>query len=68
MRYFDTAPLYGFGLSEHRIGEALRGWTRDSYVLSTKVGRLLRPRDPATLDGGQFKQSAAVRPGLRLLL
>jgi D-threo-aldose 1-dehydrogenase len=56
IRYFDTAPLYGFGLSEHRLGEALRGKERARFVLSTKVGRLLRPRDPATLDQGQFKQ------------
>ena len=56
MRLFDTAPLYGHGLSEHRIGEALRWLDRDSYVLSTKVGRLLRPRDPKTVDGELFKQ------------
>jgi D-threo-aldose 1-dehydrogenase len=55
IRYFDTAPLYGFGLSEHRLGEALRGKERGRFVLSTKVGRLLRPGDPATLDHGQFK-------------
>ncbi len=55
IRYFDTAPLYGFGLSEHRVGEALRGRTRDDFVLSTKVGRLLRAKDPAALDSGQFK-------------
>jgi D-threo-aldose 1-dehydrogenase len=55
IRYFDTAPFYGFGLSEHRLGEALRGRERAAYVLSTKVGRLLQPRDPATLDHGQFQ-------------
>src|SRR5918995_1053486 len=55
IRYFDTAPLYGFGLSEHRLGEALRGNLRDDFVLSTKVGRLLQPGDPARLDHGQFK-------------
>ena len=43
LRYFDTAPMYGHGLSEHRLGEALRGYPRDEYVLSTKVGRLLAP-------------------------
>ncbi|MGE0281879.1 MAG: aldo/keto reductase, partial [Rhizobiaceae bacterium] len=43
MRYFDTAPHYGFGLSERRFGDYLRHKPRDSYVLSTKVGRLLRP-------------------------
>ncbi len=57
IRYFDTAPLYGYGLSEHRVGEALRGRDRDSFVLSTKVGRLLRPGDPATLEHGQFKDA-----------
>ncbi len=43
LRYFDTAPLYGHGLSETRLGRALAGKPRDSYVLSTKVGRLLAP-------------------------
>jgi D-threo-aldose 1-dehydrogenase len=42
-RYFDTAPLYGYGLSERRCGDALRAKPRDQYVLSTKVGRLIRP-------------------------
>jgi D-threo-aldose 1-dehydrogenase len=45
VRYFDTAPHYGSGLSEHRIGAALRDLPRDDYLLSTKVGRLLQP-DP----------------------
>ncbi|HEY4136917.1 MAG TPA: aldo/keto reductase [Casimicrobiaceae bacterium] len=45
--YFDTAPHYGNGLSEHRFGAALRDVPRDSYVLSTKVGRLLRPDSSA---------------------
>ena len=43
MRYFDTAPHYGFGLSERRFGDYLATKPRDSYVLSTKVGRLLHP-------------------------
>ena len=41
IRYFDTAPFYGFGLSERRVGDFLRD--KDGYVLSTKVGKLLRP-------------------------
>src|SRR4051794_39736966 len=41
IRYFDTAPHYGVGLSERRLGALLRGRPRDEYVLSTKVGRLL---------------------------
>lgn len=41
IRYFDTAPHYGLGLSERRLGTALRGRPRAEYTLSTKVGRLL---------------------------
>ena len=43
IRYFDTAPHYGLGLSERRFGRFLRQFPRDSYALSTKVGRLLVP-------------------------
>lgn len=43
IRFFDTAPHYGLGLSERRLGAALRGRPRDEYVVSTKVGRLLVP-------------------------
>ncbi len=43
IRYFDTAPFYGQGLSEHRLGAALRNVARGDYVLSTKIGRLLVP-------------------------
>ncbi|WP_211268722.1 aldo/keto reductase [Actinoplanes subtropicus] len=43
VRFFDTAPHYGLGLSERRLGAALRGRPRDSYTISTKVGRLLVP-------------------------
>lgn len=50
VRFLDTAPFYGYGLSEHRMGRAIRLFGRDKIVLSTKVGRLLRrrvsPRDP----------------------
>ncbi|MEV4313358.1 aldo/keto reductase [Actinocrispum sp. NPDC049592] len=45
IRYFDTSPHYGLGHSERRIGEFLRQRPRDSYVLSTKVGRLLVPQE-----------------------
>lgn len=51
IRYFDTAPLYGLGLSETRLNAFLRDKPRDDYVLSTKVGRLLRACDPARRDG-----------------
>ncbi|MFF4702905.1 aldo/keto reductase [Streptomyces sp. NPDC001288] len=43
VRYFDTAPHYGLGLSERRLGQALRAYDRDAYTLSTKVGRRLEP-------------------------
>lgn len=51
VRYYDTAPLYGLGLSETRLNRFLRGKERDSYVLSTKVGRLLRAVEPEKRDG-----------------
>jgi D-threo-aldose 1-dehydrogenase len=47
IRTFDTAPHYGLGLSERRLGAALRDRPRDQYVISTKVGRLLDPASPA---------------------
>ncbi len=43
VRYFDTAPRYGHGLSERRLGDFLRDKPRESYAISTKVGRLLVP-------------------------
>ncbi len=43
IRYFDTAPHYGLGLSERRLGAVLAGRPRSAYVLSSKVGRLLEP-------------------------
>jgi len=46
IRFFDTAPLYGLGVAERRLGEFLKDKPRDEYVLSTKVGRLIRPGDP----------------------
>lgn len=54
IRYFDTAPLYGHGLSEHRVGAALRREPRDSYVLSTKIGRLLVPGEAHEIVDDQF--------------
>ncbi|MGI5243822.1 aldo/keto reductase [Dactylosporangium sp. CA-139066] len=45
IRYFDTAPHYGLGLSERRLGAALAARPRDAYTVSTKVGRLLEPAD-----------------------
>src|SRR5690349_14865570 len=46
VRLFDTAPVYGYGLSEQRAGLALRGRPRDAFVLCTKVGRLIEHGGP----------------------
>ncbi|MDQ6435004.1 aldo/keto reductase [Mesorhizobium sp. LHD-90] len=55
VRYYDTAPLYGLGLSETRLNRFLRGKRRDDYVLSTKVGRLMRVSTPEERTGiGKF--------------
>ncbi len=51
VRYYDTAPLYGFGLSETRLNRFLRDKPRDEYVLSSKVGRLLRASSAEERDG-----------------
>lgn len=48
VNYLDTAPMYGVGESERRYGQALRSVPRDRYVLSTKVGRVLRPGAPGS--------------------
>ena len=52
IRTFDTAPHYGLGLSERRLGDALRHRPRDEYVICTKVGRLLDPAPPADSQPG----------------
>jgi D-threo-aldose 1-dehydrogenase len=54
IRLFDTAPLYGHGLSEHRMGHVLRTRPRAEYVLSTKVGRILEAAAPERIDRGQW--------------
>lgn len=50
IRYFDTAPMYGHGLSEARIGHGLRWYPRKDFVLSTKVGRLLKAKPRSQID------------------
>lgn len=61
IRYFDTAPLYGFGLSEQRLGAVLRTKPRDQFVISTKVGRLLRADAPPE-RGQAWKGTPPVNP------
>ncbi|KUO16083.1 aldo/keto reductase [Streptomyces dysideae] len=57
VRYFDTAPHYGLGLSERRLGEALRDYPRAEYTVSTKVGRRL---EPSTGGGDDLANGFAV--------
>ena len=54
LRYFDTAPLYGLGLSENRLGRNLCRRNRADYLISTKVGRLLEPCDARESNAGIF--------------
>ena len=54
VRYVDTAPFYGIGAAEHRVGDALRDKPRDEWVLGTKVGRLLRPTREGRTDPMPF--------------
>ncbi|MCJ1900030.1 aldo/keto reductase [Paracoccus versutus] len=58
VRYFDTAPMYGHGLSELRTSEALRWRNRDDFVLSSKVGRLLRPARRDSIDFAPWVNAA----------
>ncbi|MEV4616071.1 aldo/keto reductase [Kitasatospora sp. NPDC049258] len=58
VRYFDTAPHYGLGLSERRLAAALRGLPREQYILSTKVGRLLEPS--SSVEGDDLAAGFAV--------
>lgn len=54
IRYFDTAPLYGHGLAEARLGHSLRWKPRDEFVISSKVGRLLKPTARQSIDFGPW--------------
>jgi D-threo-aldose 1-dehydrogenase len=61
IRHFDTAPLYGHGLAELRLGKALQGKPRDEFVLASKVGRLLRAGAPPE-PGQSFRGTPPVNP------
>ncbi len=60
LSYVDTAPFYGHGIAERRTGAALAGVPRDSFVLSTKIGRLIRPATDA--DTGDFAVTGDTTP------
>ena len=56
VRFFDTAPLYGRGKSERFYGQALSEYDRDSYILSSKVGRVLDPNDSDIGEGDIYAE------------
>ena len=62
VRFFDTAPMYGNGSAERRLGAVLSGKPRDSYVLATKVGRLLRLPPGAQGEDAYYKGTPPERP------
>jgi D-threo-aldose 1-dehydrogenase len=55
VRYFDTSPFYGYGRSELRMGAALREKPRESYLLSTKIGRILHAMKPGEQPPADFR-------------
>jgi D-threo-aldose 1-dehydrogenase len=57
VRYFDTSPFYGYGRSELRMGAALRHKPRDSYVLSTKIGRIFHAMKPGEQPPADFREN-----------
>ncbi len=61
IRHYDTAPHYGAGLSEHRMGHALRHHPRGEYTLSTKIGRMLDPVDSVPPIDEQFHRGLSFR-------
>jgi len=61
LRYYDTAPFYGLGLSEMRVGRLLQQMPRDEFVVATKVGRVLNPCEPDEVNGFFFVDTPQVR-------
>ncbi len=57
VRYFDTSPFYGYGRSELRMGAALREKPRDSFVLSTKIGRIMHAMRPGEKPPADFRDN-----------
>jgi D-threo-aldose 1-dehydrogenase len=57
VRYFDTSPYYGYGRSELRMGASLREKPRDSFVLSTKIGRILHAMKPGEKPPADFRDN-----------
>ena len=64
INFFDTSPYYGYGLSEHRIGNYLKSIRRKDFILCTKVGRYMTPDDPKKINRGSFKGGLNFSPNL----
>jgi D-threo-aldose 1-dehydrogenase len=62
VRYFDTAPFYGHGRGEMRLGACLKSRPRESFVLSTKVGRVLVPAEPGAVEDHQYRDTLPLNP------
>ncbi len=68
IRYFDTAPFYGYGLAEERVGTVLKSRPRADFTLSTKIGRLVRPGKRTAADEVQPNGESFyyAKPGMKL--
>ena len=64
INFFDTSPYYGYGLSEHRIGNYLKSIRRKDFTLCTKVGRYMTPDDSNKINRGSFKGGLNFSPNL----
>ncbi|MCI0408468.1 MAG: aldo/keto reductase, partial [Acidobacteria bacterium] len=62
IRFFDTAPFYGHGRSEARVGQYLGPHPRDEFVLASKVGRTLVPTDPAHVEDHHYRDTLPFNP------
>ena len=62
IRYFDTAPMYGYGMAEERLGKFLKTKAREEFVVSTKVGRIIIDSDPSSNFDPFFKGAPKREP------
>ena len=64
INFFDTSPYYGYGLSEHRIGNYLKSIKRKDFILCTKVGRYMTPGNPNKINRGPFRGGLNFSPNI----
>jgi D-threo-aldose 1-dehydrogenase len=62
IRYYDTAPFYGHGMGEVRLGSVLRHYPRNAFTLSTKVGRVLVPAEAGAIEDHAYRDTLAYNP------